>query len=66
MTSFEEEKAMVRFGLFIAYREIRARVTKGFRFTYGVVNYTSPAHSRETSENLTSHVYPIRNRRAGK
>ena len=50
MTSFEEEKAMVRIQVYITYGGIGDRITKGVKFTYGVVNYTSPAHTRETSE----------------
>ena len=64
MTSFEEEKAMVRTWLFFSYREIGDRITK-VGITYEVVNYSSPAHTRETSEILTSRVYPINNHKVG-
>ena len=38
---------------------------KGVGITYEVVNYTSPTHTKETSEILTSLMYPIKNYKAG-
>ena len=64
MTYCEEEKATVWIGLFIPYGEIGDRIVKGVGMTYEVVNYTSPTHTRERSEILTSLIYLTKNYKA--
>ena len=51
MTYFDElDRRVVGIILFIVHGEIGERIAKTVGITYEIVNYTSPTHTRETSE----------------
>ena len=47
--------------MFITYGDIGDRIAKGVEITDEIINYTSPTHTRETSDILTWLIYPIKN-----